>query len=142
MTTERDVRQSDIVDEAVGALRRTPVPETPPADVVAAAMAAGAEPTAGHSKSTKRRIFTMTRIAKIAAAIVIVAGIAGAFVWVTVGEGGTTVAWADVQRNIANITTMRFSGVMTGENLPGRNRWWWLPFCPRLNSSRRWAGTG
>ncbi len=119
MTIERDERQFDIVDQAADALRRTPAPPAPPADVVAAIVAAGAEPAApGSPIPTKRKIFTMKRIAKIAAAIVIVAGLAGLGVYMTFGSGGATLAWADVQKTIGSITSMQFRGKMTGVSVP------------------------
>ncbi len=119
MTIERDERQFDIVDQAADALRRTPAPPAPPADVVAAIIAAGTEPAApGSPIPTKRKIFTMKRIAKIAAAIVIVAGLAGLGVYMTVGGGGATLAWADVQKTIGSITSMRYRYVMTGVSIP------------------------
>lgn len=52
----------------------------------------------------------MKRLPKIAAAAVILAGIA-ALVWLLVGPGTATVAWADVQERIRNIRTLTFTAV-------------------------------
>ena len=121
MNDQQDIRDGRLVDRAARAIRRTPVPEGPPDEAVRAVLAAGgavAGPASGRkTRNLRERMFTMNRIAKIAAAIVVVAGIA-ALGWVTLGGGGATVAWADVQEKIRNARTLTFKMAMKMEGFP------------------------
>ncbi len=63
--------------------------------------AAGTETT-----GARKRILHTSRMMRIAASILATAAVGATFVWMTVGNGGATVAWADVQEFIRNIETM------------------------------------
>jgi outer membrane lipoprotein-sorting protein len=105
MNDESNIQAEQIVDRAVGALRDAPVPPGPPPETLQAVLAAGGTGAqrAKH-KTIRQRIFTMNRLPKIAASILILAGVA-ALVWV-LGPGTATVAWADVQERIRNLHTL------------------------------------
>ncbi len=57
------------------------------------------------TKKIKKRIFTMKRISALAA-IIVIAAVVGAALWLMPGNGGATVAWADVQEHFRNARTM------------------------------------
>ncbi len=57
----------------------------------------------------KKRIFTMKHIAKYAAAIVVIAGVSALLIWQAVGDGGATIAWADVQTGLRQAETWSFT---------------------------------
>jgi len=106
----RDERtRQEIVERATCALREKPIPDGPPREVLTAALAAGetAENKPRTFASWQRR-FAMSRIAKIAAAVVLLAGIVGLVAWLTVGSGGGTIAFAQVREQIQQAHTMTF----------------------------------
>ena len=92
----------DIVDRAAAALAGQTVPPGPPAEklqvVLDAASAAAIRPSKG------KRI--MRHMPKIAAAVLILAAVGATITWLTVGYGGATVAWADVQQQLLSVRTM------------------------------------
>ncbi len=90
-----------LVDDAVRAIREIRVPQGPPAEVVARVLAAG---NREQSKFIKGRFNKMNRIMKIAAAILIVVGIGAGIGLFTQGNGGASVAWAQVVEQINNYT--------------------------------------
>ncbi len=69
--------------------------------IVHSAVAGGTETT-----GARKRILRTGRIMRIAASILVFAALGAAFIWMTVGNGGATVAWADVQEFIRNVETM------------------------------------
>ncbi len=92
------------VDKAIDALNTVEIAPGPPAGALQAVLdAAGTEDI-----KTRKGILHMNRITKIAASILVLAAVGAAFLWMTVGTGGATVAWADVQRIIRNAQTMTF----------------------------------
>lgn len=60
----------------------------------------------------------MNRFARIAAAVVIVGGLAGVLVWLTAGNAGSSVAWADVQQRIRDARTMTFTMTTRLKDMP------------------------
>jgi len=70
----------------------------------------------GHRTITGR-VFTMKRISRLAAAIII-AAVAGTAAFLTLGNGGTSIAWADVQEQIRNARTMTLKATMEMEGMP------------------------
>ena len=59
----------------------------------------------------------MKRISRLAAAIII-AAVAGTAAFLTLGNGGTSIAWADVQEQIRNARTMTLKATMEMEGMP------------------------
>ena len=102
MSIGKNMRREDVVDRAARALREAPVPAAPPPEVLAAVAEAGRET---KLRKNRKGVFRMN-ITKIAAAIVIVVGLAGVVVWQTIGTGGATIAWADVQEKIRSTRAM------------------------------------
>ena len=72
----------------------------------------------GRLQAFAERIFTMNRIAKTAAAVVIAAGAIGLIAYFTIGDGGASIAWADVQEKIRNARTMTYKTKVKVEGLP------------------------
>jgi len=108
-----------VIERAARALRQTPVPHGPPTETLAAVTAlAESAGDAGKARTTKERTFLMKRIVPIAAGIVAVAAVAGALLWLTVGEGGRSIAWADVQQQIGNVRTLTMKVTITHEAIP------------------------
>ena len=66
----------------------------------------------------KERIFKMNRIRRMAAAIIIVAAVAGTVAFLTLGNGGASIAWADVQQHIRNARTLTFKMVTETKGMP------------------------
>ena len=54
------------------------------------------------------RISRVNRITRIAAAIVVIAGVGALLTWVTAGNGGASVAWADVRAVVRDARTICF----------------------------------
>ena len=109
----------DVVDRAAEALRQTPTPAGPPAEIVQAVLAADRSTETKPKTTTKwKRIFTMKRIAKIAACLVLAGGITtAAFLMI---DRTTTVAFAEVRRIIQEAQTMTCKMTMTG--IPGMGK--------------------
>lgn len=118
MNDEHDIGKEEVVDQAVQSLREAPVPEGPPPEAVAAVLAAGTSGSEPPRQRIRERIFKMNRFARIAAAVVIVGGLAGVLVWLTAGKGGSSVAWADVQQRIRDARTMTFTVTMRQKDMP------------------------
>ena len=72
---------------------------------------------ADNARAITERILKMNRIPRIAAAIII-AAVAGTVAFLTLGDGGTSIAWADVQQRIRNARTMTLKATMEMEGLP------------------------
>ena len=72
----------------------------------------------GRLQAFAERIFTMNRIAKTAAAVVIAGGAIGLITYFTLGNGGASIAWADVQEKIRNARTMTYKTKVKVEGLP------------------------
>lgn len=118
MNEPKSQRQDDVVDRAVRALRATPVPHDAPPEVLERlAAACPGEPRQGTAKSLMRRISTMPRYTKAAAAVLLIAA-AGLVVFLIVGPGAATVSWADVQRKIRQAETLTFTATMEQEGVP------------------------
>ncbi len=116
MSNDRQRDQELIVDRAVESLRATATPG-PPEDVLRAVISAGeSAPPIRDQRTSTQRIFTMKRIATIAAAVVIVAGAIAAIFFL--GERSATIAWADVQEKIRNVRTVSMRITMTQEGAP------------------------
>lgn len=116
MNDERKIPAEQIVDRAASALRETPVPAGPPAETMQAVLAAGE--AAGKPlklKTFRERIFAMNRFAKIAAAVLICAAVAGLAIWLGTPE---SVAWADVQEKIRKAHTLTCTISMRQEGAP------------------------
>ncbi len=58
------------------------------------------------------RRFKMNRIPRIAAAIIIVAAVAGLVAFLTLGNGGASVTFAEVAKNVHQASTMKFTATM------------------------------
>lgn len=110
--------QERIVDRAIESLRATATPE-PPEDVFRTVILAGeSAPPVRDQRAFTQRIFTMKPIATAAAAVIIVAGAIGLIAYFTLGDGGATIAWADVQEKIRNARTVSMKIVMQQEGAP------------------------
>ncbi len=70
-----------------------------------------------NARTITERIFKMNRIPRIAAAIFIVAAVAG-LAFLTLGNGGASITWADVQEHIRNARTMTFKMTTEVEGMP------------------------
>ncbi len=70
-----------------------------------------------HRSTIPERMFTMRRMPRIAAAILILA-IAGIAAWLTIGRGGASIAWADVQEHIRNARTLTYKISIQQEGKP------------------------
>ncbi|MHC4481889.1 MAG: hypothetical protein ACYS1C_13125 [Planctomycetota bacterium] len=119
MNDRKDNREAEAVDRAVRALRATPMPTDPPGEVLEQVLAAGSA-GAEHleTKTLKQRIIKMHRIAKIVAAVLLVALAVGGYLFFTVGQGGASITWADVQKKVLNAQTMAFTATMEQEGVP------------------------
>ena len=80
--------------------------------------AIGRLPAGHNTRAITKRIFTMNRILRIAAAIIVVAAVAGTAGFLTLGNGGASIVWADVQQHIRNARTMTLKAVMEVEGTP------------------------
>jgi len=107
----------ELLDGALNALRETPVPPGPPDQTLRAVLAAGQSSRQVRPRTLTRRILAMNRIAKIAAAVVVVAIGAGLLIWLPVGSA--TVVWADVQEKVRNVRTMSFTMTLRQKGEPG-----------------------
>lgn len=107
MNDELNIRSEETVDRAVRELLDLPVPPGPPAETLRTVLEAGREQadSPGQTRLKKRR-FTMNLFAKIAAVVLVVVGIGGMLYWLTVGDGGASSAWADMQEIIRNARSM------------------------------------
>ena len=116
MSHDRQRDQQWIVDRAVESLRATATP-APPEDVLRAVISAGESgPPIRDQRTPIQRIFTMKRIATIAAAVIIVAGAIGLIL--VLGDRSATIAWADVQEKIRNARTVSMRITMQQEGAP------------------------
>jgi len=114
---KKKVPAEQIVDRAASALRETPVPTGPPAETMQAALAAGeAAGRPQELKAFRERIFTMNRLVKISAAVVICAAVAGLAIWLGTPE---STAWADVQEKIRKAQTLTCTITVRQEGAPG-----------------------
>ncbi len=116
MKNEPNIRVDGTIDRAIRALGELPIPPGPPPETIQAVLAAGMSQPKGAQ--VQKGIFTMNRFSKIAAVILIVAGITALVIFLTVGRGGATIAWADVQQHIRNARTMTFKATVEVEGLP------------------------
>ena len=71
-----------------------------------------------NAQTITERIFKMNRIPRIAAAIIVVATVAGIAAFLTLGNGGASITWADVQQRIRNARTMTFKIALKTKGLP------------------------
>ncbi len=108
-----------IVDRAADALRRETVPDGPPAEVLSAVVAAGANAHQPAKPTFRERIFTMNRIVKTAAAVILVGGIAAVLIWPFDGKSPAGIAFGDVKRQIQEARAMSFTIHM---NMPGTGK--------------------
>jgi len=115
---DRKKSKQDIVDRAVDALRNTEISQGPPPDVLEAVVAAGNSPAKQTRKTIRERIFPMHRITRIAAAVILIAGITTLVALLSRGNGTATIAWADVQEQIRNVRTLTFKMSMSMEHMP------------------------
>jgi hypothetical protein len=103
MNTNDENRLEQNVDRAVRALKTPPVPDGPPPEALAAALAAGAAGTQPKTRSLKERIASMNRFLKTAAAlsaaaVIVAASLVAFFVWTGGHSGGLAIA--DVLKSI------------------------------------------
>ena len=115
MKHRENIEPRERLDEALNALRESPVPPGPPEETLRAVLAAGQSSRRIQLRTFTRRILTMNRIMRIAAAVVAVAIGAGLLIWLSIGSA--TVAWADVQERIRKIRTLTFQGTMRQEGM-------------------------
>lgn len=78
-----------------------------PADTGEAAGLADSAGRQHNAPTITERIFKMNRIPRIAAAIIIMAAVAGTAAFLTLTNGGASVAWADVQDNMLSVQSIR-----------------------------------
>ena len=114
MNEREETRQDERLDRTVAALRSAPVSPGPPDETLQAVLAAGRADPKGIVKGR----FTMNRITKLAAAILIIAGIGALIAFFTIGHAGATVAWADVQEYIRNARTVTMKVRMHAQGTP------------------------
>jgi len=101
-------KENQIVDCAARALREIHVPQGPPPEVLEAVLAAAATSANEGQKSFPKRRFRMSRIAKIAAAILIIAAVAATITLLTRTHGTVSIAWADVGAVVEKAQTICF----------------------------------
>ena len=119
MNTRSKTWPEDVVDRAVGCLRQAPVPNGPPPDLLEAVLAAGARRAAEPKARTIREgSFKMNRITRFAAAIAIVAGIAGLAVWLFIGNGVSSVAFGEVVKNMQDAQSLSFDAILRRPDKP------------------------
>lgn len=94
-----------VVNEAVRAIREIHVPQGPPAKVVESVLAAGNREQNRFEKGGTK----INRIMKIAAVILVVVGIGVVIALLTQGNGGASIAWADVQARIRSISAIQYT---------------------------------
>lgn len=104
---------SDIIEKAIQSLRNEPVPPGPPPDIRQRVLELTGNPQAPIATG-RERIETMKLIAKIAAVIVVVIGIAAVFAFLS--GTGSNIAWADVTEPILNATSVAFSITLGDES--------------------------
>jgi len=116
----RDRPENDeLLERATEALRDTPVPPGPPEDVLGmVGCLDGLAHPAGASPVLQTRRFPMKRILSIAAAVVLFLGLAGV-AYFFLGRNAT-VAFAEVQRQIEQIETMKWHISMAMYPKPGK----------------------
>ncbi len=120
MNDNRAQQAEEILDRAVDELHRSPVPPGPPPEKLRAVLLAGQQGREySRPKTFRERIFKMNRIAAAAAAIVIVAGIVGVWMWASGGPEGKGAAWAAVQARLRQVETMTCTITMEQEGQPG-----------------------
>jgi outer membrane lipoprotein-sorting protein len=101
------IENDELLERATKALRDTPVPPGPPEDVLALVCCLdGQAHSGGQSPVAGTRRFPMKRLLSIAAAVVLFLGLAGV-AYFFLGRSAT-VAFADVQRQIERIETMKW----------------------------------
>ena len=97
MCSENHMQKNDIVDKAMDALRQTPIPPGPPAQIASVTLAAVLENAKEpETLTTIKRIRTMKRITKFAAAAAIIIVIISLITWITPGDQKSGLAFADV----------------------------------------------
>lgn len=75
-------------------------------------------PQATPERTKRMKIFK--KYIPTAAAACIVAGIAAAVIFLTLGDGGASITWADVQQRIRNARTMTLKATIKKEGSPSR----------------------
>jgi hypothetical protein len=108
---DEEQKYERVLDEAAQALRDLPVPAGPPEATLQQVLSAGeglkiTPPT----KNITERLRTMQSITKIAAALLIAAGIVGIVAVFTVGNGAS-IAFADVVKPILTARTVVFNAI-------------------------------
>ncbi len=107
MKEQNKKQNADIVDLAARAVLETAVPDGPPREAISAVEAAG-----GTIKF-KQRKFTMNRIIKIAAAIIVIAVLSTSAYFLA--REGTGVAFAQVRQQIQQARTVTYNMTMIME---------------------------
>ncbi len=119
MTSEKHNLPDDILAQATQSLRETPIPPGPPPEVLQKVFEAPSRDIAiAKSKPILERLPVLRPLAKIAAVLVIVAGVIGLFslMFPSGGNGGSGSAFAEVAQRFLNIQTGKYQLTIT---LPG-----------------------
>jgi hypothetical protein len=107
---DKNPKHSDVLDEAVNALRETKIPDGPPRAVIDRVLAAGNGVHIRQKPAWVERISVMKRYSRIAAVLLIAAGITVVLsLWPT-GRG--SIAFADVIAPIMNAKTASYKIIM------------------------------
>lgn len=109
MSEHETHKPDDIVDRAAAALRDVAVPDGPSPELLADTLSAIRAAEQGkplNANSSRRRIFTMRFITKLAVAAVLVLFV-GALVW-TDSPWGSQAAFADVLEKVQQVKSVRF----------------------------------
>jgi hypothetical protein len=109
MTEGNEQPPADVLDQATRALRNTAIPEGPPAQLAAstveALQSASNSPDIVRLHERKRTMFRVMRYGSTAAAAAMVAAITG---WLLFMNGTTTLAFADVIKNVGEAKSVSF----------------------------------
>lgn len=120
MTSDKHNLPDDVLDQAAQALREIPIPPGPPAEVLQRVLDAPSHDLAiPRSIRLRNKVQVLKPLLKIAAVLVIAAGVIGLFSLMFPGGGndGSGSAFAEVARRFLNIQTGRYKITIT---LPGQ----------------------
>lgn len=117
----------DLVERAFDAIRNAPVPEVPPARVVASTIEAlTASETSPDTVRIQRRRETMFRIARYGGFAAALSAAVVVAVWLFATDGGVGVAFGDVVKNVERATSVTFRNKQKIGRQPEMELQWYL----------------
>ncbi len=118
MPQQPDESKDELFDRAMQGLRDSVVPDGPPAEVVARVLANLGVAEDAESTLTRKKIFIMKPLVKLAVAAMLAIVIGGMLFWGK-GRWGTTLAFADVVKEVRSIQAVQYTQKMT-VSFPGQ----------------------